>query len=110
MKINFQITVNAKYGVSTSNGTTALHLALMALGIGQGDEVIVPDLTFAATINAVFYVGATPVIVDVEADSWGIDPVEIERAITPRTKAIIPVHLYGQPYDMDAIMTIAKRE
>ena len=98
-----------KYGVSTSNGTTALHLALMALGIGQGDEVIVPDLTFAATINAVFYVGATPVIVDVEADSWGIDPVEIERAITPRTKAIIPVHLYGQPCDMDAIMTIAKR-
>lgn len=98
-----------KYGVATSNGTTALHLALVALGIHEGDEVIVPDLTFAATINAVIYTGATPVIVDIEEDSWCIDPVKIEEAVTPRTKAIIPVHLYGQPCDMDAICSIARK-
>lgn len=99
-----------KYGVATSNGTTALHLALMALGIGEGDEVIVPDLTFAATINAVLYTGAAPVIVDIEEDSWCIDPDEIEKAITPRTKAIIPVHIYGQPCDMEKICDIARRK
>lgn len=98
-----------KYGVATSNGTTALHLALVALGVGAGDEVIVPDITFAATINAVLYTGATPVIVDIESDSWCIDPNEIEKAITKKTKAIIPVHIYGQPCDMDKIMDIAKR-
>lgn len=97
-----------KYGVATSNGTTALHLALTALGIGQGDEVIVPDITFAATINAVLYTGATPVIVDIEEDSWCIDPDEIEKAVTPKTKAIIPVHIYGQPCDMGRICDIAK--
>lgn len=97
-----------RYGVATSNGTTALHLALMALGIGEGDEVIVPDITFAATINAVIYTGATPVIVDIEEDSWCIDPKEIQKAITNKTKAIIPVHIYGQPCDMNAIMEIAK--
>ena len=97
-----------KYGVATSNGTTALHLALLALGIGEGDEVIVPDITFAATINAVLYVGATPVIVDIEEDSWCISPDEIEKAITPKTKAVIPVHIYGQPCDMGRIMNIAK--
>lgn len=97
------------YGVSTSNGTTALHLALAALEIGKGDEVIVPDITFAATINAVLYVGATPVIVDIEKDSWCINPTEIENAITEKTKAIIPVHIYGQPCDMERIMDIAKR-
>lgn len=97
-----------KYGVATSNGTTAIHLALLALGIGPGDEVIVPDLTFAATINTVLHAGATPVIVDVEQDSWCIDPAEIKKAITPRTKAIIPVHLYGQPCSMNEIMAIAK--
>jgi len=96
-----------RYGVATSNGTTALHLALTALGIKEGDEVIVPDLTFAATINTVLYCNATPVIVDVERDSWCIDPEEIKKAITPQTKAIIPVHLYGQPCDMDPIMSIA---
>lgn len=98
-----------KYGVSTSNGTTALHLALAALGIGPGDEVIVPDITFAATVNAVLYVGATPVIVDIEKDGWCIDPAAIEAAITPNTKAIIPVHIYGQPCDMDKIMSIAEK-
>lgn len=97
-----------KYGVATSNGTVAIHLALLALGIKEGDEVIVPDLTFAATINAVLYIKATPVIVDIDPDSWTICPKEIEKAITPRTKAIIPVHVYGQPCDMDEIMRIAK--
>ncbi|MFI3202187.1 MAG: aminotransferase class I/II-fold pyridoxal phosphate-dependent enzyme [Eubacteriales bacterium] len=97
-----------QYGVAVSNGTVALHLALLALEIGEGDEVIVPDITFAATINAVLYVGATPVIVDIEEDSWCIDPVEIEKAITSRTKAIIPVHIYGQPCDMEQIGKIAK--
>lgn len=96
------------YGVATSNGTTALHLALTALGIGVGDEVIVPDITFAATINAVLYTGATPVIVDIEEDGWCIDPDEIEKAVTPKTKAIIPVHIYGQPCNMGRIMDIAK--
>lgn len=97
------------YGVATSNGTTALHLALVALGIGPGDEVIIPDLTFAATINAVLYTGAIPVIVDVEEASWCICPQSIEKHLTPKTKAIIPVHLYGQPAEMDAIMKIAKK-
>lgn len=98
-----------EYGVAVSNGTVALHLALVALGIGKDDEVIVPDLTFAATINSVLQANATPVIVDVEQDSWCIDPNEIEKAITPKTKAIMPVHIYGQPCDMDKIMAIAKK-
>ena len=98
-----------QYGIATSNGTTALHLALTALGIGDGDEVIVPDITFAATINAVIYTGATPVIVDVEEDSWCINPDEIEKAITSKTKAIIPVHIYGQPCNMGKICEIASR-
>jgi len=96
-------------GVAVSNGTVALHLALIALGIGQGDEVIIPDLTFAATINAVLHANATPVIVDIEEESWCIDPIEIEESITNKTKAIIPVHIYGQVCDMKKIMTIAKR-
>lgn len=104
---NFSKYCGVKYGVATSNGTVALHLALVALGIGAGDEVIVPDVTFAATINAVLYTGATPVIVDVEEDGWCIDPDEIEKAITSKTKAIIPVHIYGQPCDMDRICKIA---
>jgi len=98
-----------KYGVSTSNGTTALHLALTALGIKEGDEVIIPDLTFIATVNAVTYCGARPVFVDSRPEYWCIDPEKIEEKITPRTRAIIPVHLYGHPCDMDAIMDIAKK-
>jgi len=101
---------DCQYGAAVSNGTVALHLALKTLGIKEGDEVIVPDLTFVATINTVLYCNATPVIVDVEKDSWCIDPHEIEKAVTPRTKAIIPVHLYGQPCNMDQIMDIAKRK
>ena len=97
-----------KYGVATSNGTTALHLALAALGVGIGDEVIVPDLTFAATINAVIYTGAVPIVVDIEEDSWCISPKAIADAITPRTKAVIPVHIYGQPCNMDEICKIAE--
>jgi len=100
---------DCKYGIAVSNGTTALHVALIALGIGKGDEVIVPDLTFAATINAVLHANATPVVVDVEHNSWGINPQEIERVITSKTKAIIPVHLYGQPCNMKLIIKIAKK-
>lgn len=97
------------HGVAVTNGTVALQLAMLALGIGEGDEVIVPDLTFAATINAVLHVNATPVIVDIEKDSWCISPAEIEKAITPKTKAVIPVHLYGQPCDMNAIIQLSKQ-
>ncbi|HNR88098.1 MAG TPA: DegT/DnrJ/EryC1/StrS family aminotransferase [Spirochaetota bacterium] len=98
----------APYALSCSNGTTALHLALMAIDLAPGDEVIVPDITFIATANAVTYAGATSVLVDVEPDTWAMDPKEIEKKITKRTKAIIPVHLYGHPADMDPIMAIAK--
>jgi perosamine synthetase len=106
---NFAQYSNCDYGVSVANGTVALHLALTVLDIGYGDEVIVPDLTFAATINSVLHANATPVIVDIEKDSWCINPQEIEKAITPKTKAIIPVHLYGQVCDMKSIIDIAKR-
>ena len=98
----------SKYALAVSNGTAALHLALAALGIGRGDEVIVPSLTFIATANAVTYTGATPVFADSEEDSWNIDPLCVERLVTEKTKAIIPVHLYGQPCRMDEIMAIAK--
>lgn len=98
-----------KHGVAVSNGTVAIHLALLALNIGEGDEVIIPDLTFAATINTVLHAGATPVIVDVEENSWCISPEAIEKAITPKTKAIIPVHVYGQACDMEKIMLLAKK-
>ncbi|CAN2048415.1 perosamine synthetase [Candidatus Magnetomoraceae bacterium gMMP-1] len=98
---------NAKYAIATSNGTTALHLALLSLNIGLGDEVIVPTLTFIATANAVTYTGAKPVFVDSELDTWNIDPKKIKEAITSKTKAIIAVHLYGHPADMDNIYEIA---
>jgi len=97
-----------EYGVATSNGTAALHLALTALGIGEGDEVVVPTLTFIATANVVRYTGAKPVFVDSHPDYWGIDPQKIQQVITPKTRAIIPVHLYGHPCDMGRIMDIAK--
>ena len=99
----------ARHAVATSNGTTALHLALLALEIGPGDEVIVPSLTFIATANAVLYTGAQPVLVDSEPDTWNIDPAKVKAAITPQTKAIIPVHLYGHPADMGALREIADR-
>lgn len=99
---------DSEYGVATSNGTVSIHLALVALGVGKGDEVILPDLTFAATINAVLYAGAIPVIVDVDEERWTISPNKIEEAITEKTKAIIPVHVYGQPCEMDKVMDIAR--
>jgi perosamine synthetase len=105
----FAVYCGTRYALAVSNGTTALHLALVAVGIKPGDEVIVPDLTFVATANAVAYTGATVVPVDIEADSLCIDPAAIEEAITPRTRAIIPVHLYGQPARMDAILTLARQ-
>jgi perosamine synthetase len=105
----FSAYCGARYGVATSNGTTALHLALVTLGIGQGDEVLVPDLTFVATANAVVYTGATPVLVDCDAATWQMDAADLEARITPRAKAVIPVHLYGHPCDMDAINAVARR-
>jgi len=96
------------HGIAVSNGTVALHLALVALGIGPGDEVIVPDLTFAATINSVLYCGATPVIVDVDEFTWTMSLKHVERACTARTKAIIPVHLYGRPAEIGPIAEFAK--
>ena len=98
-----------KYGISTSNGTTALHLALSAIGIKKRDEVIVPTLTFVATANVVRYCNATPVFVDSHPEYWCMDPEKIEEKITRNTKAIIPVHLYGHPADMDPIMEIAEK-
>ena len=98
-----------RHAVACSNGTTALHLALVALGVGPGDEVIVPTLTFVATANTVTYCGAQPVFVDAEPDTWTIDPAAIEAKITPRTKGIIVVHLFGQPADMDPINALARR-
>lgn len=104
---NFADFCETKYGVAVSNGTVALHLALQALNIGPGDEVILPDLTFAATINSVLHCGATPVVVDIDDESWCISPEKIREAITEKTKVIMPVHLYGQPCDMDEIINIA---
>lgn len=104
----FRTYFNMPYALAVSNGTVALHLALLALGVEKDDEVIVPNFTFAATINAVLYIGAKPVIVDVDPDSWNISVAEIKAHITPKTKAIIPVHLYGQPCNMKEIMAIAK--
>ncbi len=100
--------LNVKKAVSTQSGTAALHMALYELGIKKGNEVIVPALTFVATVNPVKYVGAEPVFVDVDPDTWNISPGEIEKHITEKTKAIIPTHLYGNPCNMDEIMEIAK--
>lgn len=101
--------IGVKYAVSTMNGTAALHLALAALGLKKKDEVIVPDLTYIATANAVLYTGAKPIFVDVEKDTWCVNPIAVEKAVTARTKAIIPVHLYGHPADMDAILRISRK-
>lgn len=100
---------NTKHAITCCNGTVALHLALMALGVGFGDEIIVPTLTYVATANAVTYCGARPVFVDSEPETWTIDPSLIEENITPRTKGIIVVHLYGHPVDMDAVLTLARK-
>ncbi|MFW9972899.1 MAG: aminotransferase class I/II-fold pyridoxal phosphate-dependent enzyme [Candidatus Odinarchaeota archaeon] len=104
----FAAYVGAKKAISVQSGTAAIHIALHELGIGQNEEIIVPSLTFIATINPVLYVGAKPVIVDVNPFTWTIDPDEIKRAITENTKAIIPVHLYGNTCNMDKIMELAR--
>lgn len=99
--------VNVNYATGVCNGTVALHLALLALGIGQGDEVIVPTLTYIASVNAIVYTGATPVFVDSLPDTWQIAPEEVRKSITPRTKAIMAVHLYGHPCEMSVLKEIA---
>ncbi|MCD7781129.1 MAG: DegT/DnrJ/EryC1/StrS family aminotransferase [Methanosphaera sp.] len=101
--------VDADYGVATSSGTTALHTVLLACGIKPGDEVITTPFTFAATANSVLYSQATPVFSDIDPVSFNLDPEKIEEKITDKTKAILPVHLYGQPADMDPIMEIAQK-
>ena len=100
---------NVNFALSVCNGTVAIHLALMTLDIGPEDEVIVPTLTFIASVNPIRYTGAKPIFVDSHKDTWQIDPYEIEKKITSKTKAIIIVHLYGQPCDMDHIMKIARK-
>jgi len=106
---DFAAYCHTREAVGVNSGTSALHLALLAAGVGPGDEVITVPYTFVATVAAIEYAGARPVFVDVEPDYWTMDPAQIERAITPKTKAIVPVHLYGQPADMDPILDIARR-
>jgi perosamine synthetase len=98
-----------KHAIATSSGTTALHIALLANDIGPGDEVITTPFTFIASVNSILFTGATPVFVDIDAETFNIDPSLIERAITPCTKAILPVHLYGYVCDMDALQAIADK-
>jgi perosamine synthetase len=105
----FSRLVHGRHCVAVNSGTAALHLALLAAGIGPGDEVIVPSFTFAATANAVCLAGATPVFADIEPAYFGLDPAAVEAAITPRTTAIMPVHLYGHPAAMDRFTDIAAR-
>jgi dTDP-4-amino-4,6-dideoxygalactose transaminase len=95
--------------IGVNSGTSALHLALLAAGVGRDDEVITVPFTFVATVAAIEYTGARPVFVDSEPVTWNLDPQEVARRITPRTKAIIPVHLYGQPADMDPILDVARK-
>lgn len=105
----FSAYVNGVHSVAVNSGTSALHMAFIAGGVGPGDEVIVPSFSFAATANAVALAGATPVFVDIETDYFAIDPAAVEAAITPRTKAIMPVHLYGHPADLVALTAIADK-
>ncbi|MBU3193963.1 LegC family aminotransferase [Clostridium algidicarnis] len=106
---DFASFVKSKNAIVTMNGTAALELALRTLGVGEGDEVIVSSLTFISPVNAIRYVGAEPVFVDVCRDTWVMDADKIEDLITTKTKAIIPVHIYGHPVDMDKVMEIAKK-
>ena len=105
----FPAYLGAAHGVATNNGTTSLHVALAALGIGPGDEVIVPTFTYIASVNAITYTGATPVFVDSEPDFWNLDPALIEPLVTERTRAIEIVHLYGHPADADPVLEVARR-
>jgi dTDP-4-amino-4,6-dideoxygalactose transaminase len=106
---DFATFCGAQYCVAFNSGTSALHIALMLLNVGAGDEVITTPFTFVATSWAISYVGAKPVYVDVEDATFNLDPKLVERAITPKTKAIMPVHLYGQPFDIDPILQICKK-
>lgn len=98
-----------KHAIAVNSGTSALHLALLALGIGKGDEVIAPSFSFIASSNCILYAGATPVFVDIERDTFNIDPVKIEKAVTKRTKAILAVDVFGEPAAWDKILTIARK-
>ena len=98
-----------KHAIATTSGTTALHVALLANGIGPGDEVITTPFTFIASVNTILFAGARPVFVDIDEATFNIDPAQIEKAVTPRTKALLPVHLYGYVCDMDALQAIADR-
>ncbi len=105
----FAAAVGCQFGVACANGTVALHLALATLGIGPGDEVIIPSFTMVATANAVSYTGGSPVLVDADAQTWNLDPALIEEKITDQTKAIVVVHTYGRPVEMDSILETARR-
>jgi perosamine synthetase len=98
-----------EHAVAVSSGTAALHLALVALGVGPGDEVLVPDFTFPASANAVEHAGATPVLVDIRLDTFNVDVDRLQEAVTPRTRAILPVHLFGLPADMDPVLDVARK-
>jgi len=100
--------VGARHAIAVNTGTAALHAALMAVGVGRGDEVIVPSFTFIATSNMVILCGAKPVLVDIESHTYNLDPEKVKEAITPRTKAIMPVHLYGHPAHMDPLLELAE--
>ena len=106
---DFAVYAGAQFAAGVNNGTSALHLALLAAGIGPGDEVLTVPFTFIASASAIHYTGAKPVFVDIDPVTFTMDPAALEAAITPRTRAIVPVHLYGQMADMDPIMTIAKK-
>ncbi len=108
-EVEFSKYIGVKYGVAVANGTAALHVALLAAGIGDGDEVIVPAFTMAATWMAVLYVGAVPIFVDCEPVTYNINPKLIEEKITKKTKAIIPVHIYGHSADMNPILEISQK-
>jgi dTDP-4-amino-4,6-dideoxygalactose transaminase len=101
--------IGTEHCVAFNSGTSALHVAMMLLGVGQGDEVITTPMTFVATSWAISYVGARPVYVDIEDATFNLDPAKIEAAITPKTKAIMPVHLYGHPFDLDPVLAVAKK-
>ena len=106
---NLESYLSVKHVIPCANGTDALQVAMMGLGLEPGDEVITADFTFVSSVEVIALLGLTPVLVDVDLNSFNIDPNAIERAITPKTKAIVPVHLFGQVADMDTIMAIAKK-
>jgi perosamine synthetase len=109
LEAGFVRVTGAKHAIATSSGTTGLHLALLAHGIGPGDEVITSSFTFIASVNTILFTGARPVFVDVDESTFNMDAARLEAAITPRTKAVMPVHLYGQACDMDEICAIARK-